>query len=189
MSHVMLHTPDTALWHALVGEAQAVAGYTLAQETESYLVTTLMRFIGNMSQSTNEHNHSMDMLDDFLDTGRIRYGNMQEVADQCLIFAGLFPDYAGQKQISINYFVELGQGTYAELAAGKADNVYAQMSRDFVKLMDVLQSLREIDDGYSCLDPMQAHELWTGTGSQNARKTLEKISGSTLIVHGTNSIH
>lgn len=189
MSHVMLHTPDTALWHALVGEAQAVAGYTLAQETESYLVTTLMRFMGNMEQNARKHTDSMGLLDDFMDTGKIRYGNMQDVADQCLIFAGLFPDYAGQKQISLNYFVELGQGTYAELAAGKPDNVYAHMSRDFVKLMDVLQSLREIDDGYSCLDPIQAHELWAGTGSHNARKTLENMSGSTFIVHGTNSIH
>jgi len=185
----MLHTPDTALWHALIGEAQAVAGYTLGQETEGYLVTTLMRFMGNVGQGAPEHNSSMDLLDDFLDSGRIQYGNMQDVADQCLLFAGLFPDYAGQKQISINYFVELGQGTYAELAAGKYDNVYANMSRDFVKLMDILQSLREIDDGYSCLEPIQAHELWAGTGSQNAKKTLERMTGSTFIVHGTNSIH
>ncbi len=189
MSHITLHTPDTALWHALVSEAQATTGYTLEQETEGYLVTTLMRFIGNMDQQTREHNDSMGMLDDFIDTGTIRYENMQDVADQCLIFAGLFPDYAGQKQVSINYFVELGKGTYSKLAAGSFDNVYAHMSRDFVKLMDVLQSLREIDDGYSCLEPMQAHELWAGTGSQNAKKTLEKITGSTFIVHGTNSIH
>ena len=189
MTHVTLHTPDTTFWHALVSEAQATSGYTLDQETEGYLVTTLMRFIGNMDQQAGEHNHSMDMLDDFMDTGKIRYENMQDVADQCLIFAGLFPDYASQKQISINYFVELGQGTYSKLAAGNFDNVYAHMSRDFVKLMDVLQNLREIDDGYSCLEPMQAHELWAGTGSLNAKKTLEKITGSTFIVHGTNSIH
>ena len=189
MSHVTLHTPDTALWHALVGEAQAVTGYTLDQETEAYLVTTLMRFIGNINQTNREHNSSMDRLDEFMDTGKIRYENMQDIADQCLIFAGLFPDYAGQKQISINYFVELGQGTYLELAAGNFDNVYAHMSRDFVKLMDVLQSLREIDDGHSCLQPIQAHELWTSTGSQNAKKTLEKITDSSFIVHGTNSIH
>lgn len=188
MSHVMLHTPDTALWHALVGEAQAAAGYTLDEETEGYLVTTLMRFMGNMSHNSDQNN-STDLLEDFLESGVIKYGSMQDVADQCLIFAGLFPDYAGQKQISINYFVELGKGTYSELAAGKFDNVYAHMSRDFVKLMDVLQNLREIDDGYSCLDPIQAHELWTGTGSKNAKRTLEKISGSTFIVHGSNTVH
>ncbi len=191
MSHVMLHTPDTALWHALVGEAQAAAGCMLDQETEGYLVTTLVRFIGNMGQGqeNQKQNNSMGLLDDFLDTGQIHYGNMQEVADQCLILAGLLPDYAGQKQISINYFVELGQGTYAKLAAGDFDNVYAHMSRDFVKLMDVLQNLREIDDGRSCLEPMQAHELWTSVGSKNAKKTLDKISSSALFMHGTDSIH
>ncbi len=189
MSYVMLHTPDTALWHALIGEAQAASGHTLGQETEGYLVTTLMRFIGNMGQTPREHTNAMELLEDFLESGRIQHGRMQDVADQCLIFAGLFPDYAEQKQISINYFVELGKGTYAELARNRHDTVYAHLSRDFVKLMDVLQNLRQLDDGYCCLDPLQAHELWSATGSRNAKKVLERMTGSSLIMQGDNAIH
>lgn len=189
MNHVMLHTPDTALWHALIGEAQAITGYTLDSETEGYLVTTLMRFIGKMNRGETQHNSAMNFLDEFMDTGRIRYGSMRDVADQCLLFAGLFPDYAGQKKLPIDHFIDLGRGTYAELAAGQNNNVYAHLCRDFVKLMDILQSLRELDDGHSCLEPMQAYDLWVRTGSQSAIKSLERFSGSRPVFHDAHTIH
>lgn len=189
MTHVALHTPDTALWHALVGEAEAASGCTLGSETEGYLVTTLMRFLGKMGNGSEKHHASMDLLDDFLDTGRLRYGNIQEVADQCLIYAGLFPDYADQKKLPINHFVELGRGAYAELAGSSKDNLYAKLSHDFVKLIDVLQSLRELDDGYCCLAPMQAYELWASTGSRNAKKALESFTGSVPVRQDIYTIH
>lgn len=188
MRHVTLHTSDTALWHALVGEAQAASGFTLGEETEGYLVRTLMRFIGQMGKSNDKHHDAMDLLDDFLKTGRIRYGNIQEVADQCLIYAGLFPDYAEHKKLPINHFVELGRGAYAELSGGKNDNIYAQLSHEFVKLMDVLQSLRELDDGFCCLAPLQAYELWAGTGSRNAKKSLENFTGSIPVMTHSHTI-
>lgn len=185
----MLHTRDTALWHALVGEAQAMTGYTLDTETEGYLVTTLMRFIGKMNRGEVEHDSGMNFLDEFMETGRIQSGSMQDIADQCLLFAGLFPDYAGQKKLPINHFIDLGRGTYAELAGRHSDTLYACLSRDFVKLVDILQSLREMDDGIQCLDPMQAYDLWERTGSRNAARTLSGQRGAIPVVNHSSTVH
>jgi hypothetical protein len=42
--------------------------------------------------------------------------------------------------------------------------------------VDVLQNMRDIDDGRRCLDPMQAHELWSQTGSRHALKVLRETT-------------
>ncbi len=189
MSQMMLHTRDTALWHALVGEAEAITGYTLDTETEGYLVTTLMRFIGKMNRGEVEHESGMNFLDEFMETGRIQSGSMQDIADQCLLFAGLFPDYAGEKRLPINHFIDLGRGTYAQLASHSSDGLYACLSRDFIKMVDILQSLRELDEGTNCLDPMQAYDLWSRTGSRNAMRTLAGLGGSFPITHDSHTVH
>ena len=46
MKRLVLHATDTAQWQALVHEAEAAAECSLSVETESYLVFTLMRFVG-----------------------------------------------------------------------------------------------------------------------------------------------
>lgn len=42
-------------------------------------------------------------------TGRVRDERLRDVADQCLILAGLFPGLA-RRRVSPTYFIDLGRG-------------------------------------------------------------------------------
>jgi len=42
--------------------------------------------------------------------------------------------------------------------------------------MDILQSMREMDNKVILLDPIQAEELWRDTGSNHALQNLQQVT-------------
>lgn len=183
MSRYVLHTAETAHWHALINAAQAAAGCELTEALENYLVFTLMRFVGQPDQSG--HWPSSKVMQNSAWTR----DDLQHVADQCLLFSGLFPDHAARCSIPVTYFVELGQRAYRELAMVSRDELFKHLSEGFVQLMDVLQNMRDIDDGQRCLDPLLAHELWSETGSQHAYNVLRETTPATPWSGTSHQIH
>lgn len=165
-----LHTADTAEWHALVSEAEVVAKCCLQRGLDEYLVALLLRYIGRPGVVRNP-----------LPLGLLASGrasavqgteNLRDVADQCLIVAGLFPEQAHRHQIPLKRFVEVGQDAYAQLASAGQPELFERLAHNFVPLMDVLQTMRELDDGRSCLDPLSAFQLWSDTGSRYAWRVI-----------------
>jgi len=185
MSRFVLHTTETAHWHALVNEAEATAHCTLSKETESYLVFTLMRF--TQRTTLGLYCLALAYLDGLSKLGMQRYESLREVGDQCLLLAGLFPEYAQRYSVPVSYFVRVGQSAYDELAV--QDNLFGQLSQAFVNLMDVLQNMRELGEGRRCLDPLQAHELWFTTGSRHAYSILKEATQAVPATRLTHHIH
>jgi hypothetical protein len=175
MNDMMLRTADTAQWYALVGEACVAAGCNLNPDLEDYLVLLLVRMFGNREESGS---FSMQQL---ISRSSKRAGRveLQEMGDQCLIVAGLFPEQAAPQQVPISYFVDMGIRAYEELSHQDHDPFYLCLSEQFVALVDVLQRMRELDTGHHCLDPLQAFELWSETRSRSAWQTLTR-SGEVL---------
>jgi hypothetical protein len=169
MSSYAVHTDDSARWYALLTEAKAETKSCVGQELEAYLVFMLLRYVGRPELAhrclANEY------LECLLRTGEMRHDNLRDVGDQCLLFAGLFPEFAERQQVAVSNFVRLGASAYRRLAED-GDPLFLALSNEFVGVMDLLQTMREIGDGYPCLDPITAHQLWQDTGSMHAWRIL-----------------
>lgn len=163
---------STLLWQRVLQEAQTSCSVRLEHELELYLVSLLIRhtnqpsiakqvfataFLDAMQREDNQRNHSL-----------------QQVGDQCLLYAGLFPKAVTRRLVKIDYFVNLGRSAYAAVS-GHAGELYTELAMEFVLLMDVLQSIRQDQ-----LTPWEAHEQWTLVGSQRALQTLNSYCGVIL---------
>lgn len=173
---LVLHPTQTAQWQALIQEAEQTACIALAEELESYLVFLLIRF----SACPEMVNGSLALafLENIDACNRQKQEALRDVGDQCLLFSGLFPRRARKCHVNVSYFVGLGQSAYATLGAGSQDStaaLYAQLGKHFVNLMDLLIEIRKMEQGGSpLLAPLEAHELWQATGSQQAKTLLKQ---------------
>jgi len=188
MATLLTHPTATAQWHALVSEAEAAAACQLVEELESYLVFLLMRF-SNRPEMANSV-MALDYLNSMLAQGTIRQEKLRDVGDQCLLYSGLFPQQAEQRQVRISYFVDLGRSAYQQLSDRLANSyaeLYAHLSQDFIALMDVLHAMRKLGSSLPCLEPLPAYELWSDTGSRQAYQALREatqVQSIAIKIHG-----
>lgn len=184
MPHCDLHTRETVPWHALVTAAEAADRRCLDEALEHYVVGLLVRHVGRP-----------DLLgrmaaEEFLApaiAGARTYEDLQALGDRCLILAGLFPDFILRAGLPVSYYVRLGQSAYERLAT-QGDPVFAQLAEGFVDVMDILQGVRELDDGGPVLSPLSLHDLWQDTGSRHAWRLLTR-GRDTLPVAASARVH
>ena len=86
---------------------------------------------------------------------------LQNVGDQCLLITGLFPALAEKRLVKIRYYVELGQSSY-EVISRKNNDIFSLLSKQFVLLMDVLQSFRPCTAETL---PTALYPIWDETGN------------------------
>jgi hypothetical protein len=149
MKKLILHPTDTCQWHALVNEAQASSCLVLEEDTESYLVFLLMRF----AQSTRllESVIALDFLESMQLPIKQQVELLKGVGDKSLLFCGLFPGMAKRRNVSLDYFSDMGRAAYLsvgdlQLVTGQQESLssdlYYQLSRQFSSLQQVLQAMR-----------------------------------------------
>lgn len=102
--------------------------------------------------------------------------NSRDVGDQCLITAGLFPEHAIERGIPITYFVQAGTHAYLEYHGRARQELYGYLASSFVACMDVLQTLRESENGEPCIDAVNAYDLWWEAGSSHAWRALRHFT-------------
>jgi len=182
MESLVIQPSATAQWHALVGEAEQACATRLGEDLESYLVFLLMRYTESPEIANSvlalDYLHSMEAI------GHLRETQLREVGDKCLLYSGLFPARAERRRVNSSYYVKLGMGAYAALATALAQlkaKLFEDLSQQFVKLMDVLQTMRELGNGKPCLQPLQAMELWTETGSAHALQNLAQYTNASPV--------
>lgn len=179
MTNLVLHPTSTAQWHALVSEAEHSAGCVLTEDVESYLVFLLMRFTNRPHMLTKVL--ALDYLNSDSAPERTRNETLRDIGDHCLLFSGLFPQHAERRRVKVSYFVGLGRSAYQQISdspvAQNAD-IFAELSREFVALMDILQTIRELRTSNQNLSPLHAFDLWNETGSQHAFKVLRSITAA-----------
>ncbi len=143
----IFHPENTSIaeWQSIIAEAKLRTHYTFDDNIESYLILTLDQYTKkeklltsvialNFLKSINiEKPHDGDQL--------------RNVGDQCLILSGLFPECAIKKNVSLNYFIGIGQRAYLALTNIRLKEnfdpvLYKKLSYNFVGLMDLLHAMR-----------------------------------------------
>lgn len=167
---LLVNSTSVALWHDIIHEAEAACTITLKEDLESYLVFLLMRYV-NKPEMVKQI-MANEFLEGLQQTYYKRQVAMQDVGDKCLLFSGLFPHIAEKRLVKISYFVNIGQSAYDTLSKQSTD-LYGSLSRQFVSLMDILQSIRVYTQKISDLLPFEAYDLWRDTGSKRAFRALK----------------
>ena len=192
MTQLMIQPTPTAQWQALLLEAEAAAQIELDEELESYLVFLLMRHTED--QGLAGHVLALDFLEGLAEPGRVGEERLREVGDHCLILSGLFPLRARRRLVRLDYYIDLGRSAYAQAADGVERHgqllaeLLIRLARDFVRLRDVLQAMAELG-GERLLGPLDAHELYSATGSKVALATMAEASGGVPIIGGGETRH
>ena len=166
---VLTSSSSIQLWQDVIKDAKDHCAITLGTELESYLVWLLYRY------TTKPDMVRKVVATAFLEAVQLqqrqRIASLQLVGDHCLIYTGLFPHAQLRRAVKINYFVALGRAAYMGISSKKND-LYDELSMQFVPLMDVLQSIRPEPD----LLPLEAYDQWKELGSQRALKILRSYT-------------
>jgi len=162
-----------SLWQNIIHEAERSCRTPLQTELEAYLVFLMVRF-------TNRPEMVKQIMATEFITGlnlgpHHKQTVLQQVGDKCLIYTGLFPHRAEKKLVKISYFVNLGQSAYLNIS-NNTNDIYGLLSKHFVALMDILQSLRLVANHSLDLLPLEAYELWMDTGSKRALSILKEYT-------------
>lgn len=166
---LLLGSTPTALWQGVIHEAESHCTIKLREEIESYLVFLLMRYMDK--PQLVKHIIATEFMSGLKDGRKKQQMAFQEVGDKCLLFSGLFPHMAEKRLVKISYFVDMGQAAYSTLSK-KSNDLYGMLAKQFVPLMDILQSIRG-SKNFTDLMPLEAYELWNDTGSQRSYRMLK----------------
>lgn len=174
METIDIHLAEMAGWRALLARAQFVAKIELHPVIEKYLVRVLFRTtksaeIKRGDGVTAQWQNAPELIVEALEDLRL-------VGNQCLLFAGLFPEQAIVRNLPISYFVKVGQAAYQQYCDHMNDPFFGMLSEYFVDVMDVLQTLREVEQNERCIDPLNAYQLWRDTGSAQAWNVLRRAT-------------
>jgi hypothetical protein len=173
LMNILTNSTPTALWHDIIHQAEASCAIALKEEIEAYLVFLLMRYTNK--PELIKQIAALDFLTGLNAMPAQQRLTLQEVGDKCLLFAGLYPNIASKRLVKISYFVNLGQSAYVKIS-NETNDLYEILSKDFVSLMDILQSIRQYSNAYPDLLPLQAYELWNDTGSHRALSILRQYT-------------
>ena len=145
MFEFSLPPTPAAAWADLVAEAKLSADHTLSDSVENYLVLTLDHFTQENTLATSII--AIEYLTALQSTGVQGPFQMRQVGDQCLLISGLFPERALRKQVSLDYFIEIGRQAYCTIANTTSltpfdSELFLTLSKDFVGLLDILHHIR-----------------------------------------------
>jgi hypothetical protein len=146
MSTLNLYPTSTASWQSLVQEAQNASRIELTEDLQSYLVFLLMRFLHETELTDKPI--ALEFLETLHQQGQIQQYNLREVGDKCLLISGFFPGLAQRRVVELKYYIDLGQGAYSALSylTGKSySELYGHLSKDFIPLVDILQTIRAMN--------------------------------------------
>ena len=179
---LVLNTSETAHWHTLICDAEQTCHTHLGESLQSYLVFLLMRY--TKQHQLAETIVALEYLHSLETSGQHQADTLQSVGDKCLLFAGLFPRIAQRRRVKMRYYVDMGVNAYSVLAATSSAvtaELFDDLAQHFVALMDVLHATREIHADVPSLEPLEAMELWTDTGSSHAKQCLAQYTASTPV--------
>lgn len=188
MSQLMMEPTAQAAWRSLVKDAEARLSYRLNEEQESYLVFLLMRYLTRADIVTTVL--ALRFLEALGSSGRLRQSRLQTVGDQCLLYAGFFPEQAARRQVRVSYFVDMGRSAYMDLAEHGPSStapLFSGLSEAFVVLMDLLRVMRHSGQQLFT-DALQAAETWAETGSQLAFRELQRYTSSLPLAGAPNTL-
>lgn len=189
MDRLSLHPTAVAQWFALVKDAETLCHSQLNEELESYLVMLLERFI--TKPDIVRSIVALEFLESQHKLSAQQQIGLRDVGDKCLLFSGLFPEFAIHRHVPVSYFIAVGREAYCLLSVHQTGlaKLFHALEINFVTLMDVLQSSRELAGEEFGISPLQAEEIWRATGSPHARAVLRRWVKKDFLALGNNQVH
>ncbi|MEM7542098.1 MAG: hypothetical protein AAF384_11025 [Pseudomonadota bacterium] len=185
MIHQDLYLHEMTGWRALLTDSQRCVGVHLSATVESHLVKIVFRDVGIASHRDQFASRTVDHLADLVIND---VADPEIVGDRSLLLVGLFPEQAAASGVPILRFADLGIEAYACAAERNDSSLYRALSFGFVGIMDVLQTLRTNQQGYFCLDPLTASELWSFYNARHSLHVLQHLT-SALPAPATRSLN
>jgi hypothetical protein len=173
---------QTALWQSLVRDAQTRASRRLGDDLESYLVFTLMRHQTDARLAVRTI--ALEWLDTLLASGRRREIGLRDVGDGCLLIAGLYPQQAQRRRVSLSYFQDIGSDAYRHLgdhASGGLESLFRRLASAFAELVRVLFEVRRLASDDARLDPGLAYAWCESNGRIVPERAAEVFPGAIVI--------
>ncbi len=114
---------------------------------------------------------------------------LKKLGDSSLYISGFFGPSLNRKVVDVGYYVEMGTTAYGSLSQTIQEDtfakVYREISRQFVKMVDVLTYIREKSITTFEQDLLRLNEIYEQTGSEFAREQLTKAGVITAPVKST----
>ena len=106
---------------------------------------------------------------------------LKALGDVALFISGMFSGYLNRRLVDVDYYINMGCGAYRDLhdfvstrIAGKGEDVFEELSREFPRLVDVLAEVSEESNLGASTDLMRDYELWLRTGSPRISARLQR---------------
>jgi hypothetical protein len=139
------------------------------------------------------------MLADSLEAPSLsaRQRGLQRLGDVSLFVAGFFARSFARKLIDIDYHIAMGGNAYGSLADTMQRSwssrciaaVYAELSRNFQRLVDALNEVSEMSYRHSDADVLRLYEMWMKTGSGRALQLLRTLGVQPISQGGSRREH
>ena len=129
------HTSVEAFFQEVLSGALDRQGVAVSESTEFYLVGLLGEYA---RARLPDHALSLRLVETQADAGE-RVRALKEVGDTTLYVAGFFADSLQRKLVGVDYYMDLGQAAYHELArrlsTSSVAEVYAELSGKFPRFV------------------------------------------------------
>lgn len=168
------HISVEAFFQEVLTGALDRQGVEASESTEFYLVGLL----GDYAKARlPDHPLALRLVEQQTDAGeRVRV--LKEVGDTTLYVAGFFADSLQRKLVGVDYYMDLGQAAYHELArrlsTSSVAEVYAELSGKFPRFVEVLTEVRR-HISFAGQDVMNLYEEWLRTRSNWVEKRLRAL--------------
>ncbi len=182
MGLLVMEPSETSQWYSLVLEAEGYSQCELTETSESYLVFLLHRFAQKPEIAKSVL--GLSFLNSMNAIGKNKIDMLRDVGDQCLLFAGFFPEQASKRLVNVGYFIDLGRTAYDEISnfhSYDTAEIFSELTDEYLHMLEILHAIRNMNDE-NRITPLLAMEIWQKTNSKEMQRCFN-ANAESIFVH------
>lgn len=172
---ITAHATVDEFFRDILQDALSRQGVSASEPTEFYLVGLLGEYAKGRVMDRPLSLHLVES--GHKGTGE-RVKALKEVGDTSLYVTGFFADSLERKLVGVDYYVDLGQAAYGELAtrlqSSTVAEIYDELSDNFPRFVDVLGEIRR-HVSFAGSDVVRLYEEWTRNRSDWVEARLRAL--------------
>ena len=172
-----------------LGAAARNQDLTLQDATSAYVINLLTEYCHTtaLAAVSDEGAHHKALASIYAeaveaDSPEQRNQALKHLGDVALFVAGIFTDSLNRKLVDVDYYIGMGETAYGHLHEAmqrRRDRfartaLFEELCAKFPALVDVLGEVSEMSGMKSNADVLRTYEIWLRTGSERARRQLER---------------
>jgi hypothetical protein len=145
--NVILPSNRLAEWYEMLQISKQHTGIMLDEHVESYVILTLDGYL--QDQLITDYTLAIEFIEAINLKKTQSRSMLRDIGDRCLILSGLFERRSERLNVSSDYFCEIGQQAYLNLASFHKLHIdpelFWKMAKYFVSISKLLQSIRVLN--------------------------------------------